>query len=244
MSKLTPTQMLRRSTEIAQAEAAGRGSTRTRILEASRDLFNARGPGDVTTAEIAAASGISEGNLHYHFRRKEQIVEALFACYEAALEQTVAENTAMMASAHNDGIYLQGYFATMWEWRFIYSGSSMRIAPKMAARLTRLTERAQADVKRVLFGLVARDILIATPAQIDMLIVNAWIVASYWIDYLQSRQGVAEITRAHLDQGLAQVEALFQPFLREDHARTRRAAHENLAAHQPSPLQTSEMPNA
>ena len=44
----------------------------------------------MTTAEIAQAVGISEGNLHYHFRRKQQILVALFDEFEAALDQ-VAE---------------------------------------------------------------------------------------------------------------------------------------------------------
>lgn len=53
--------------------------TRKEILEMSRQLFNERGFNDVSIRDIATALGISNGNLTYHFKRKEDIVEALLA---------------------------------------------------------------------------------------------------------------------------------------------------------------------
>src|SRR5215468_6049840 len=68
--------------------AKSRGAkTRVRILSACRQLFNERGPANVTTADIANAVGINEGNLYYHFQRKEHLVENLFDEFEANLRQ-------------------------------------------------------------------------------------------------------------------------------------------------------------
>jgi AcrR family transcriptional regulator len=52
-------------------------NTRDRILDAAQRLFNAQRYGEVTTAALAAAAGISEGNLWYHFREKRAILDAL-----------------------------------------------------------------------------------------------------------------------------------------------------------------------
>ena len=52
-------------------------STRERITQAARTLFNERGYNAVSVADIAQEVGISKGNLTYHFKRKEDIVDAL-----------------------------------------------------------------------------------------------------------------------------------------------------------------------
>ena len=54
-----------------------RKNTRQNILDTARDLFNNRGFNAVSLQEIADAVGISKGNLTYHFKRKEDLMEAL-----------------------------------------------------------------------------------------------------------------------------------------------------------------------
>ena len=192
--------------------AEARPATRERILDCCRDLFNERGPAEVTTAEIATAVGISEGNLHYHFRRKEQIVTALFAQFEAALDRTGAASESLSRRPQAYRSYLAGWFNTMWEWRLFYAASIYRLAPDLRPRLKQITDKGQTQVRRTLGRLADQGVLSAAPSELDSLVVNAWIVASYWIDYLQSRQGVETITREHLRWGHAQVEALFTPY--------------------------------
>jgi AcrR family transcriptional regulator len=187
-------------------------TTRGLILEACRRLFNERGPAEVTTSEIAAAVGISEGNLHYHFRRKEMIVLALFDQFEAALDRTGTAGEELHHRPQPHRQYLAAWFNTMWEWRMFYGAGIYRLAPSLQPRLMRITDHGQAQIRRTLHGLVREGILAATPAEIDRLVVNGWIVSSYWIDYLRTRQGVETITRDHLRWGYAQVEALFTPY--------------------------------
>ncbi|MDR3122930.1 MAG: TetR/AcrR family transcriptional regulator [Treponema sp.] len=53
--------------------------TRQEILSAAKKLFNERGYNAVSVQDIAGALGISKGNLTYHFKKKENIVEAIIA---------------------------------------------------------------------------------------------------------------------------------------------------------------------
>lgn len=190
-------------------------TTRDRILEACLRLFNESGPAVVTTAEIARTVGINEGNLYYYFRKKEDILFALFEQFEMALNE-VANAPQLAGSGGDDpGLdYLKRWFRLMWEWRFFYrDGATIkRMAPKIRARIMRLADRGQADIRRALGGMVDKGLLRATPEQIERLVVNAWIISSYWLDYLDSRHNIGKVTREHLDWGFAQVLSLFLPY--------------------------------
>ena len=66
--------------------------TRERILDATLALFNERGEPQVSTSLIATELGISAGNLHYHFRRKDELSAAL-------LDRFVVEFDAVLPPA-------------------------------------------------------------------------------------------------------------------------------------------------
>jgi AcrR family transcriptional regulator len=51
--------------------------TKVKILNTARDLFNKEGYNRVSMRDIAAALDMSVGNLTYHFKKKEDLVEAI-----------------------------------------------------------------------------------------------------------------------------------------------------------------------
>jgi len=53
------------------------GTTRQRILDTARRLFNAEGLARVGVRDVARAAEISAGNLSYHFATKDDLVAAL-----------------------------------------------------------------------------------------------------------------------------------------------------------------------
>ncbi len=53
-------------------------STRAKILETARTLFNQYGYSNVTIRMIAQELGMSSGNLNYHFKKREHILESLY----------------------------------------------------------------------------------------------------------------------------------------------------------------------
>jgi AcrR family transcriptional regulator len=54
------------------------GDTEQRILEAARRVFVRRGTSGARMQEIAAEAGVNQALLHYYFRSKERLAEAVF----------------------------------------------------------------------------------------------------------------------------------------------------------------------
>ncbi|OJJ09319.1 TetR family transcriptional regulator [Alphaproteobacteria bacterium AO1-B] len=63
--------------------------TRRLIVEAADELFYERGFGETSFADIAAAVKISRGNFYYHFKTKDEILEAV-------IEKRLLDRIAML----------------------------------------------------------------------------------------------------------------------------------------------------
>ncbi|MBS0475344.1 MAG: TetR/AcrR family transcriptional regulator [Proteobacteria bacterium] len=68
--------------------------TRDRIVQTALALFNEQGYGAVTTAALAAACGMSEGNLWYHFKTRQALLEAIGDQFAVGIEQRLAQRPA------------------------------------------------------------------------------------------------------------------------------------------------------
>jgi AcrR family transcriptional regulator len=89
--------------------------TRDRILDLSLAMFNERGEPNVTTNHIADELEISPGNLYYHFRNKDDIVEHLFARYEARMDQVLISPEDRLPTLEDIWLQLHMAFECMWE---------------------------------------------------------------------------------------------------------------------------------
>src|SRR5215213_3221129 len=65
-------------------------ATRNALIAAARELFTARGYGEVGTEEIVRAAGVTRGALYHHFGGKAELLEAVY-------ERLEAESTARVA---------------------------------------------------------------------------------------------------------------------------------------------------
>lgn len=191
--------------------------TRERILDASLAMFNVQGEPNVTTNHIADELGISPGNLYYHYRNKDDIVERLFARYEARMDDALSVPEGRLPNLEDVWLQLHLVFECMWEYRFLYRDLVDILARnrKLRQRFARILNRAAASAEAVLDGLARAEILRATQDEIHATAENVLLVATFWLNYHAVRGANPEPVQNDLGQGIYQVMLLIAPFLRD-----------------------------
>jgi len=191
--------------------------TRERILETSLAMFNARGEPNVTTNHIADELEISPGNLYYHFRNKEDIVEHVFAQYEARMDSTLLVPEGRLPNLEDVWMQLHLVFECMWDYRFLYRDlvDILSRNRKLKAHFARILKRAANSADAVLRGLATAGILRATPDEIRATSENILLVATFWLNFDAVRTARTESTQEDLTRGIYQVMLLIAPFLRD-----------------------------
>jgi AcrR family transcriptional regulator len=130
--------------------------TRHRILVASLLLFNEQGVPRTTINDIADEIDISPGNLHYHFRRKEEIVDALTAEFQADARKVLHPPDSETVSLDDFWWFLHHLLELKGAYRFMLTDTEVLADeyPKVARALRHFARAVNAAFELYLIGLV------------------------------------------------------------------------------------------
>lgn len=189
-----------------------RPDTAERILAAALDLFNAHGEPNVPTNRIADELGISPGNLHYHFRTKQDLVDRLFGRFERRMLDLLATPESGTPDIEDIWLFLHLAFEAIVDYRFLY-----RDLTELCQRNRGLHQRFRAILKLsmttadgLLDGLSRAGELEASDAERAGLVRNIVLVSTYWIAFDQILEADG---RPHPDRAAWQVMSLVSPYL-------------------------------
>lgn len=104
----------------ARAKAPVAKTTRERILERVVVLFNKHGLQNVTIADIAADLKISPGNLTYHFKRKQDLIDAAIDVLHQRMHMVLLRTTTVTTAEEGAEALLE-LLRTFWEFRFYFN---------------------------------------------------------------------------------------------------------------------------
>jgi len=187
-------------------------NTRERIMAMALALFNAEGEPNVTTNRIADELDISPGNLHYHFRTKSDLIEALFSSFEHRMLELLATPDERRPDIEDIWLFLHLCFETIGDFRFLY-----RDLTDLCARHRGLHQRFRAilnlsmDTARgLMIGLADAEQLEADNRELSALVRNIVLVSTCWIafDQVIERDGIGRPDRA-----VWQIMSLVSPYL-------------------------------
>lgn len=206
--------------------------TRERILELSLRLFNDFGEPNVNTTLISDEMNISPGNLYYHFKNKDDIINCIFQQFEREIDRLLALPEERAANVEDAWLFLHVLFELVWKYRFFYRDLNNLLANNRTLELKfkqLLTQKVRV-ARGLCLGLQRAGELDAGPREIEALATNMVVVATYWLSYsyvLDPRRfNDPEVVGAAVQRGCYQVMALTAPYL----TGPSRALFEKLAA--------------
>ena len=154
------------------------------ILESGLRLFNDAGAAKVSTNRIAAELDISSGNLYYHFKNKEQIVEWLIRRFDERLVGITSASAAVVA-LDEMWLVLHLIFEAIQDYRFIYRDVDYLVSasPKIAHRVQNITARQLNSVREICHSLARASVILANSDDVDSLVLQITFTTTCWLTF-------------------------------------------------------------
>ncbi len=195
-----------------------RARTRDRILETSLRLFNDEGEPQVTTVDIANELGISPGNLYYHFKGKEALIEALYERFDAQMGEFLHAPVQQALGIEDNWYYLYVLFEEIYQFRFFYRNLTdlLQRYPAIRKRFRRLLELKRRTALAIGTDMAAHGVLEITPDALERLADSVTLTLTWFMLYEDLLQG--ELPGPVLmHKGVYQVMSLVAPYFGAQH---------------------------
>ncbi len=161
--------------------------TKTRILKTSRALFNEAGEAEQTAVDIANELEISPGNLYYHFKGKDAIIEALFDEFEEEMRLILTGSQGNIASLEDVWVYIYILLEEIYDFRFFYYnlGALLDRYPGLARRFRAIIEDKKAAITGLIDTLETGGALDIPENLKEALILQIVSTATFWLSLYQ-----------------------------------------------------------
>ena len=192
--------------------------TRERIIELSHRLFNDFGEPNVTTSMIGDEMNISPGNLYYHFRNKDEILNTIFSDFEREMDTLLALPVKRRISVEDAWLFLHLVFELIWKYRFIYRDLNDLLSRNriVETHFKRILDDSLKVALALVGGMRESGELAASDAQILALANTIVLVATYWLSFEYVRNPRKPIDGAAMGRGAYHAMSMVAPYLAGD----------------------------
>jgi AcrR family transcriptional regulator len=135
--------------------------TSEKILETALFLFNRDGFSNTTLRGIAQEMGISQGNLNYHYKTKEELVEKLYMDLASKMDERVsffAMQAGYLGLLYESSVQMM---QTLYSYRFFMRDFyvMMRQFPNIRLHYTNLQKKRAEEFATIFTFMIKEDIL-------------------------------------------------------------------------------------
>ncbi|MCB1625329.1 MAG: TetR/AcrR family transcriptional regulator [Pseudomonadales bacterium] len=192
----------------------GTRDTQQRIIDCAIELFNELGVKAVSLKRVAESLGISAGNLHYHFRTKEDVVLAIFDRIRNDSSQVSADDLQTPTVAHMHFMF-ERYASLVWRYRFFFRELSALTdaIPSVRRRYFENRREHMASLEQFFEKLIEVGVMRrpTPPTTVATLVTLSWMVSDNWLFYQDADSDGKH--KELVERGFDLVMAIFQPYL-------------------------------
>lgn len=188
--------------------------TQKLILDTAVELFNRYGTARISSNRIADTCRLSRGHLYYHFRKKEDIISAIYERIASEVKHNWGDDLEHPTVHHMLEMF-DRHLAMLWRHRFFYREMMALLA--VDEHLQQRFRRDRQDRTRIVIdffrALIANNVLLGPrdARTLENLVKASWIVCDNWINYVS-----VDTTALYPDcveEGYELVIDLFRPYL-------------------------------
>ena len=192
-------------------------ATQLRILHTALELFNEHGTAAVSSTRVAERSGISKGNLQYHFPNKRDMIYALFQQAIQEMDAGWYRDHLAPTVEHMAAMYVR-QLQLILKYRFFYREMAdlLRQDAQLRKRFADNRERRMRELERFMLALQDCGLMKfpSDPRRLRAIIDVTWIVNENWLNYMDYHD--REVTVAAMLEGYAEILEVLRPYLCAD----------------------------
>jgi AcrR family transcriptional regulator len=189
--------------------------TKRLILDTALNLFNEKGLAQVSLRTIAESMRISPGNLTYHFKKREEIVEALYYEFVAEVEERFEEMNLSEIKLNLVFDLILMLTETRLKYRFLMRDFTTLIAenPSIKKHYVAVIKKRKSQSMGIFDHLIEQKIL--RPAELENeyehLYERIQILGNFWITSALMQGN--KLTNATVERNFEMVVQIIYPYL-------------------------------
>lgn len=191
--------------------------TQTLIVDTAIELFNERGARHVSTNRIAEACNLSKGNLHYHFKNKESLIQSIFDRMAREIEKDWGDDYLKPTVEHMAEMFYR-QLMMIWNYRFFYRELTPLLHNDQCLKKSfgELRKKRLIEVEKFFKSLIAEGFLVGLDEaeNFSALITIGWIISDYWLSYIDVEE--KNIDRNTIREGYVLMVQSLRPYLTEE----------------------------
>lgn len=186
-------------------------------MDTALDLFNDKGLAQVSLRTIADELKISPGNLTYHFKRREEIIETLYYEFVAAVEERFSKS--ILTEVNLELVYelISILTETRLKYRFLMRDFTSLIAENQALKkhYSSLLKERRLQTQSIFTQLVKQKILRQPELshEYEYLYDRIQILGNFWIT--SALMHGEKLTQSVIDRNFEMIWQLLYPYLTE-----------------------------